>query len=262
MGTARWLAPELLAENANPSKESDIYAFACVCYEIFTGLLPFHQFKNDAAVVLQVIAGTRPSRTEALSAFPDALWSTMEGCWDANPSLRPSASAILLGVTAMRATSITPAPGWDDFAANDVWNNLDHSTSVRRKPASMIPLQRNSSDDQVFDRHASHLHVRWIRDERKKKRKALNGAGQAGQRGEETTFPKFTNLPRPLARFHDQRAEHSDSSGSYSEGYASTSSSILSRYFPKRFFVLKSSSEARLFTWMHQTSRADDKPAG
>jgi serine/threonine protein kinase len=32
----RWLAPELLSpdENHRSSKASDIYAFACVCYEV------------------------------------------------------------------------------------------------------------------------------------------------------------------------------------------------------------------------------------
>ncbi|KAL0061689.1 Rho guanine nucleotide exchange factor [Marasmius tenuissimus] len=32
-GTARWLAREILNGDSGPTKESDIYAFACVCYE-------------------------------------------------------------------------------------------------------------------------------------------------------------------------------------------------------------------------------------
>ena len=36
-GTVRWQAPELIGsenENSKPTKETDIYAFSCVCYEV------------------------------------------------------------------------------------------------------------------------------------------------------------------------------------------------------------------------------------
>ncbi|KAJ8083217.1 hypothetical protein PM082_009089 [Marasmius tenuissimus] len=45
--TARWLAPELLVGSGGPSKESDVYSYACVCYEIFTGLQPFPELANE-----------------------------------------------------------------------------------------------------------------------------------------------------------------------------------------------------------------------
>lgn len=37
-GTIRWQAPEIIhppsEEDAYPTRQSDIYAFACVCYEV------------------------------------------------------------------------------------------------------------------------------------------------------------------------------------------------------------------------------------
>lgn len=36
-GTVRWQAPELFDpenENSKPTKEADVYAFSCVCYEV------------------------------------------------------------------------------------------------------------------------------------------------------------------------------------------------------------------------------------
>ena len=36
-GTVRWQAPELFNtenENSKPTKETDVYAFSCVCYEV------------------------------------------------------------------------------------------------------------------------------------------------------------------------------------------------------------------------------------
>jgi serine/threonine protein kinase len=46
-GTPRWQAPELLqgdfgdVGHCNSSRESDIYAFACVCYEVIISLACF-----------------------------------------------------------------------------------------------------------------------------------------------------------------------------------------------------------------------------
>jgi serine/threonine protein kinase len=34
-GTDRWMAPELLSEEyLRPTKESDIWSFGCICYEV------------------------------------------------------------------------------------------------------------------------------------------------------------------------------------------------------------------------------------
>ncbi|KAJ8080061.1 mitogen-activated protein kinase kinase kinase [Marasmius tenuissimus] len=108
-GTLRWMAPELLAENVIATKESDIYAFACVCYEILTSLPPFHKCKNDGAVIIQVSLGKRPSRPETLPKLLDVVWSMMELCWQADPSLRPSAPTILRGLKPTVGTPIDPA---------------------------------------------------------------------------------------------------------------------------------------------------------
>ncbi|KAF9267918.1 kinase-like protein, partial [Marasmius fiardii PR-910] len=55
-GTTRLLAPELLRTDpfCISSSSSDIYAFACVCYEIFAGNIPFHELK-DIAVIMAVV---------------------------------------------------------------------------------------------------------------------------------------------------------------------------------------------------------------
>ncbi|KAJ6573538.1 kinase-like domain-containing protein, partial [Mycena vulgaris] len=61
-GTVRWQAPELFMSGAQNSFVSDVYAFSCVCYEIFTGRVPFQELTNDMAVMFQVIQGSRPTR--------------------------------------------------------------------------------------------------------------------------------------------------------------------------------------------------------
>ncbi|KAJ7826634.1 kinase-like domain-containing protein [Mycena leptocephala] len=94
-GSVRWMAPELLNPSAfTPqiflrSPASDIYAYGCVCLEMYTGQPPFFEtFKLDAPVMLQVIDGTRPARP-ADSLIPDYIWGLIEQCWAHDISVRP-----------------------------------------------------------------------------------------------------------------------------------------------------------------------------
>ncbi|KAF9263004.1 kinase-like protein [Marasmius fiardii PR-910] len=131
MGTARWLSPELLEGSRPTSKESDIYAFACVCYEIFTGLLPFHEFKNDAAVAIQVLAGKHPLRPESIPELQDGMWSIMESCWDPVPLTRPSVGSILTAVAELMPANTKYAPDWNDCLVGQVWNSIAHARPQR-----------------------------------------------------------------------------------------------------------------------------------
>ncbi|KAJ7043120.1 kinase-like domain-containing protein, partial [Mycena alexandri] len=98
-GTARYYAPELFRPKSKMQKHlgSDIYAFAYVCYEILTGDVPFHDEKNDMAVMFQVLTGERPARPLACSGTKelDNLWELLGKCWDGEAELRPKASYIV-----------------------------------------------------------------------------------------------------------------------------------------------------------------------
>ena len=120
-GTLRWQAPELLDPDldeykCNNSIASDIYAYACVCYEvrrptvlsvflflnawqIFSGQLPFHDIKNDYRVMAAVTKGARPSRPlhdlSRIRGLDDAVWNIIESCWSQEPSDRWSTSQIV-----------------------------------------------------------------------------------------------------------------------------------------------------------------------
>ncbi|KAJ7093508.1 hypothetical protein C8R44DRAFT_684926 [Mycena epipterygia] len=86
-GTARYQAPELLLGSSN-HYASDVYAFACVCYEILTGKAPFFELRNEMAVSLKVMGGARPSRPGTSECNP-ILWSLLEDCWNPDPNIRP-----------------------------------------------------------------------------------------------------------------------------------------------------------------------------
>jgi len=120
-GTLRWTAPEIFeGEQSINTSSSDIYAFACVSYEvfcvpvgplptshlvdlqIFSGLIPFHEI-HDHAVILQVIRGQRPSRPLICEPWEiscedlgldDETWAVIDRCWNQEPEKRPVAKEV------------------------------------------------------------------------------------------------------------------------------------------------------------------------
>ncbi|KAF8071435.1 kinase-like domain-containing protein [Lyophyllum atratum] len=98
-GSVRWQAPELfdseMDELVKNTEASDVYAWSCVCYEIFSGDVPFPKMR-DTAVMLQVTRGARPPRP--LDSSPswtvwkltEDLWTLMEACWKEQPADRPT----------------------------------------------------------------------------------------------------------------------------------------------------------------------------
>ncbi|KAF7377305.1 Protein kinase domain-containing protein [Mycena sanguinolenta] len=95
-GTIRYQAPELLRGGHNNS-ESDIYAFACVAYEIMTETYPFEQLRSDGAVITAVLRGNRPSVTAECENDPAQkdLWVLIHDCWQDKPELRPTSTQIV-----------------------------------------------------------------------------------------------------------------------------------------------------------------------
>ncbi|KAJ8095395.1 hypothetical protein PM082_023165 [Marasmius tenuissimus] len=128
-GTTHWLSPELLNPGSLSFKStamSDMYAYGCVCYEIFAGHPPFHQL-NDGAVVMAVLVEQRdPSRPEGLE---DDIWELMTSCWNFEPSLRPTAADILEQIRDLSSKvrgGITDAPNWKAFDIDAVRSNVDY----------------------------------------------------------------------------------------------------------------------------------------
>ncbi|KAJ7653215.1 kinase-like domain-containing protein [Mycena polygramma] len=82
-GSVRWMAPELLdPESCGLSTfrrtfASDVYAFACVCLELYTGKPPFSEI-FEGAVMLKVIAGVRPQVPFVVPVWCQQLISR---CW-------------------------------------------------------------------------------------------------------------------------------------------------------------------------------------
>ncbi|KAF7354912.1 Protein kinase domain-containing protein [Mycena sanguinolenta] len=115
-GTVRYQAPELLKGSSN-HYGSDVYAFGCVFYEILTGEVPFLELANEAAIILKVVEGVRPSRLETIS--PE-LWLLLEDCWHQEIDRRPTMADVLHRLLDRQPIGgeiehySPPPPDWDD----------------------------------------------------------------------------------------------------------------------------------------------------
>jgi hypothetical protein len=124
-GTCRWQAPELLDPQSTDIEgqgrnncASDIYAFACVCYEarfapfslmlryilmqsqVYSGNIPFYEISNDCRVILAVTRAERPPRPphrgrKIRDIFDSTIWDLIKICWIQQPAERPTASQIV-----------------------------------------------------------------------------------------------------------------------------------------------------------------------
>jgi len=90
----KWLARELVIDqNAPLTRASDLYSFARMVVEAFTGRDPFDS--DDAGIAnlrTHIIAGNHPPRPTGIS---DDMWSILEKYWSDSPENRGSAEDII-----------------------------------------------------------------------------------------------------------------------------------------------------------------------
>ncbi|KAH8074787.1 kinase-like domain-containing protein [Cristinia sonorae] len=103
-GPNRWTSPELIdpdgdgkanKEVLHPTFAGDVYSFAIVIIELYTGKIPFDGF-NEYFAMVRVMSGGRPPRPVFLdgSQMPDALWDLTCRCWAQMPHQRPKAREV------------------------------------------------------------------------------------------------------------------------------------------------------------------------
>jgi serine/threonine protein kinase len=105
------MAPELLlGEVESANQESDMWAFACVCYEVFTcfyshyialtpikilsGTMPFAEYAHNTTALIKAFSKPGTIPTKPTGGVDGRVWKKMEKCWDYNPTKRPTAKDI------------------------------------------------------------------------------------------------------------------------------------------------------------------------
>ncbi|EPQ53058.1 kinase-like protein [Gloeophyllum trabeum ATCC 11539] len=120
-GTAQWMAPEVLynqeqdySKVRNPS--SDMYSFACVCLEIYTGRAPWYHERVETTVILNVIGGKRPPHPDGV---PDKIWTIITSCWRQEPGSRMRIAEVREALRSCRAEPVREMLANAPVAGND-----------------------------------------------------------------------------------------------------------------------------------------------
>ncbi|KAJ6561591.1 kinase-like domain-containing protein, partial [Mycena capillaripes] len=168
-GTVHWMAPELLLPDEYqpgvPFKRtpaSDVWAFGCVCCEIWTeGQVPF-QHMTDGAIISAFsktdTSGALPYETKPFdksgTPMPDCLWELVQRCFRYEAAMRPTVRAIADFLSEMkREPSLahpTSSPTGVDAAAvrpgepsTELVLNIPPTIQNTKTSASAGPMQGN-----------------------------------------------------------------------------------------------------------------------
>ncbi|KAJ7712499.1 kinase-like domain-containing protein [Mycena metata] len=99
-GSLYWMAPELIDPERFGFKKfartpaTDVYAYGCVCLELYTGRPPFSQLPEPAAL-MKILSGERPQRPSGPPAMSDALWRNIVGYWAESAPTRPATEIVV-----------------------------------------------------------------------------------------------------------------------------------------------------------------------
>ena len=135
---SRWMAPELIQPeligltSAKFNKTTDVWSYGMLCLEVLTGQRPFHNRERSAAVISDLISGTRPARPEievTRRGLSDGLWDLMQNCWRRLPDDRPTMGEVL-----------TQMKRLEHKQANAQWPYKSHNQ--RRRPLLYLPYSK------------------------------------------------------------------------------------------------------------------------
>ncbi|KAG1750244.1 kinase-like domain-containing protein [Suillus lakei] len=136
--TLRWIAPELLDEEAFPTSKSDVWSFGCNMIHVLSGQLPwwsirshqvpFHLLANDAPPLSQVI------EDQAQDSY------FLRKCFSVPPADRPSAHQILAFVREELLRCRTGIPRTTEIVMHDYYNGIpDVMAEFKRRVSDLVP---------------------------------------------------------------------------------------------------------------------------
>ena len=87
VGTAQWMAPELLRSKPNYDEKVDVYSFAVLLWEMLTLQEPYKGMTQDQVVMGVIDRGIRPALPSHFG--PPGLVKLIQQCWSEDPADRP-----------------------------------------------------------------------------------------------------------------------------------------------------------------------------
>ncbi|OHT01385.1 TKL family protein kinase [Tritrichomonas foetus] len=92
IGTAHWMAPEVLMSTPTYDEKVDVYSFAIILWELLTGKVPYDDMSTANIAIHVVEQGLRPQLPDNT---PIAIRDLITKCWNSDPNKRPSMSSVL-----------------------------------------------------------------------------------------------------------------------------------------------------------------------
>ena len=117
------MAPEVL-KRSRYSEKADIYSFAIVLWELFTGKRPYTEGKfasmNHATLMYQISeSGERPS----LAGLNPAVQLLISDCWNSDIKLRPSFNEIIVRLRRLQGMKLYIPHENEDDEENSIVDN-------------------------------------------------------------------------------------------------------------------------------------------
>ncbi|KAI8903406.1 kinase-like domain-containing protein, partial [Gorgonomyces haynaldii] len=84
----RWIAPERYSPKFRLDRPYDVFAYGMTCYQILTGLVPFHEENHRDIITKWIEKGATPDRTDD-RPVPETVWLLFEACIKKEPAERP-----------------------------------------------------------------------------------------------------------------------------------------------------------------------------
>ncbi|KAG8900396.1 hypothetical protein FRB99_006089 [Tulasnella sp. 403] len=96
-GTQLYFSPELVLED-EPYRtlESDMWAWGCLLYQILTSKPIYPAARTNPQAILRISRGEPPATLT--STLPRAVKTLLEGCWNQEPSQRPTAEVAVQAI--------------------------------------------------------------------------------------------------------------------------------------------------------------------
>ena len=92
IGTAHWMAPEVLMSAPDYDQKVDVYSFGIFMWELLTGDLPYKNMKQTDIMVGVTMGHLRPPIPDDC---PHKIRALIEMCWSQDPAMRPKMSKVV-----------------------------------------------------------------------------------------------------------------------------------------------------------------------